>query len=186
METHLSASVGPILPAATLISGLLSWFSPLFFVEASPEPLQPLYLLDTLPPAPCVPPPPGPLFELSVKRERNGERRTGKRRGTDDDDDNAAFRRIVPPKETDVKAARSLLSLSLCSVLLYTPLLLFLSRSLFVYARTPCHTGKFMQSITDQAARPREWNHGGIPLLKLLLLCLSVLRIAAEILRVFH
>jgi len=39
METHLSASVGPILPAATLISGLLSWFSPLFFAEASPGPL---------------------------------------------------------------------------------------------------------------------------------------------------
>ena len=43
METHLSALVGPILPAATLISGLLSWFSLLFFAGAF-QPLPPTLL----------------------------------------------------------------------------------------------------------------------------------------------
>lgn len=163
METHLSASVGPILPAATLISGLLSWFSPLFFAEASPDPppsLQPLHLLDTLPPAPRVSRRRDPFRAGRVKEsETANEDGDGKEKR-----DDAAFRRIVLLKESDAKVRYLLSSFSLflslpCSTLLYTlpslcPFLPSLSlslsvahplisalvpRSLFIYARSVAH-----------------------------------------------
>lgn len=139
METHLSASVGPILPAATLISGLLSWFSPLFFAEASPDPLlppprpppppspfalQPLHLLDTLPPAPRVSRRRALFRATRVKESETAK--DGKER-RDDAAAAAAFRRIVPLKESDAKAhylhlALSFFLCSLCLVPLYSVL----------------------------------------------------------------
>jgi len=78
METHLSASVGPILPAATLISGLLSWFSPLFFAEASPGPLpttpSPRHSAPGAPVRPSVRP--------SVRSSPSGKRREKERTRT--------------------------------------------------------------------------------------------------------
>lgn len=149
METHLSASVGPILPAATLISGLLSWFSPLFFAEASPglSP-QPLHLLDTLPPfappssLPCPRAARVPRTHLGVRdpfqvegeRGRNGERRSGKR--SEEKRRRRRRRRFSPNRA----AKRNRRENALSSSFPYTPSL-FLFSSYFV---SPSH---FVRSI---------------------------------------
>ncbi|XP_036139502.1 uncharacterized protein LOC118644634 [Monomorium pharaonis] len=171
METYLSASVGPILPAATLISGLLSWFSPLFFAEASPDPPPPLFPPTapspryTLPLAPRLSRRRVP-FRAASERERNGERRKGEKERERERErkerDDAAFRRIVLLKESDAKALSRLLSsfLSLYLVSLYfilysRSLSLFLSSSLF--QRTVTFPPSFRSLFRLRALSVAHW-----------------------------